>query len=270
MITYTDHQVVAGKAKLARRISLGGLAVMLPGFFFGMGGLINPELQGGQYIGLSYLSLILGTIVATLGGRMAEQWIVEPRDDQKLDKALKGLDKRYRLVNYHSPAPHMLLSPIGLFVIVMRDESGPVRFDGKRWSQPASLARTFRDWRHGGLGNPTAETDTLVNKVEESLKTNPDSAAIPVLPLIVFSKPDAVLDIAAGHENIIHLQDLKSYMQQHTTPAISSGMYRALADAITPRAEPPEADEEAVAAEPAPDSGPQHGRRRKQRKRKAA
>ena len=270
MVTYTDNQVVARKAKLARRISLGGLAIMLPGFFFGVGGLFNPALQGGEYIGLAYVSLILGTIVATLGGRMAESWIVEPRDDQKLDKALKGLDKRYRLVNYHGPAPHMLLSPIGLFVIVLRDENGPVRFDGKRWSQPPSLARTLRDWRHGGLGNPTAEAAGLVNKVQAVLKTNGSAEAAPVLPLIVFTKPDAVLDIAAGHENAIHLQDLKSYMQQHTTPAISSGMYRLLADAITPRTEVPAADDGGGDAEPSPDSAAPQSRRRKQRKRKAA
>ena len=243
---------------------------MLPGFFFGVGGLFNTALQGGEYIGLAYVSLILGTIVATLGGRMAEQWIVEPRDDQKLDKALKGLDKRYRLVNYNSPAPHMLLSPIGLFVIVLRDENGPIRFDGKRWSQPPSLARTLRDWRHGGLGNPTAEADALVKKVEAVLKTNGNTESMPVLPLIVFTKQDAVLAIAAGNENVILLQALKSYMQQHTTPAISSGMYRTLADAITPQAEVPEADDDSAGAEPSQDSGPSQTRRRKQRKRKPA
>jgi hypothetical protein len=270
MLTYTDTQVVANKAKIARRTSLGGLAIMLPGFFFGMGGLINPALQGGEYIGLAYISLILGTIVATIGGRMAEQWIVEPRDDQKLDKALKGLDKRYRLVNYHPPAAHMLLTPVGLYVIVMRDETGPIRFDGKRWTQPSSLMRIWRDWRHGGLGNPTAEVDGLAKKVVELVKAGGSADNIPILPLIVFSRPDAALEIAPEHDNIIHLQDLKSYMQQHTTPAISSGMYRMLADSITPRTEVPAADDDSGRGDvqSAPDSAPQQARRRKQRKRK--
>jgi hypothetical protein len=272
MVTYTDTKVVASKAKIARRTSLGGLAIMLPGFFFGMGGLLNPALQGGEFIFLAYISLILGTIVATIGGRMAEQWIVEPRDDQKLDKALKGLDKRYRLVNYHAPAAHMLLTPIGLYVIVMRDESGPIRFDGKRWTQPSSLVRIWRDWRHGGLGDPTVEVDGLVKKVVEMVETSGSTENIAILPLIVFTKPDAALDIAAGHDNIIHLQDLKLYMQQHTTPAISSGMYRVLADSIIPRTEAVAADEDAGGGDvqSSPDSPPQQSRRRKQRKHKTA
>ena len=270
MLTYTDIQAVAAKAKLARRVSLGGLAVMLPGFFFGVGGMFNPALQGGEYIGLAYVSLILGTIVATIGGRMAEQWIVEPRDDQKLDKALKGLDKRYRLVNYYGPAPHLLLTPIGLFVIVMRDEEGPIRFDGKRWSQPSSLARTFRDLRHGGLGDPSAEANALVAKVQATLKTEGSTESGPVLPLFVFSKPSAVLEIAPGHDNVVHLQDLKAWLQQHTTPAISGPAYRMLADAITPRAAGGVEDDAGSGADPADESSPAPVRRRKQRKRKPA
>lgn len=270
MLTYTDTQAVAEKAKLARRVSLGGLAVMLPGFFFGVGGIFNPALQGGEYIGLAYVSLIIGTIVATIGGRMAEQWIVEPRDDQKLDKALKGLDKRYRLVNYYGPAPHLLLTPVGLFVVVMRDEEGPIRFDGKRWSQPPSLARTFRDLRHGGLGDPSAEANALIAKVQALLKTDGSTETAPVLPLFVFSKPGAVLETAPGHDNVVILQDLKAWLQQHTTPAISGPMYRLLADAITPRAAAEAADDSGGGAEPEGESGPPPARRRKQRKRKPA
>ena len=79
MVTYTATQVVASKAKFARRVSLGGLAVMLPGFFFGVGGMFNPALQGGEFIGLAYISLILGTIIATyLTGFAADHYSYRP------------------------------------------------------------------------------------------------------------------------------------------------------------------------------------------------
>lgn len=274
MITYTNHPVIENKTKVARRVSLGGLAVMLPGLFFGLGGLFNPTLQTSDNILISYVSLIAGTIVATMGGRMAERWLVEPRDDQKLEKALKGLDKRYRLINYHTAADHVLLTPTGLYAIVTKDDTGPIRFDGKRWSQPPSLLRLWHDWRHGGLGNPTAEADAQIQKLQKWLKPRPqprstgegrgEGVDAPVKPLIVFTKPEAALQIANGHDEIVPLKDLKAYLQQHTTPAVSSAIYRALADAVTPQGEAAsEGDEAETESKPPADT-----RRRKRRKQK--
>ncbi len=273
MITYTDSKTVESKSKLARRISLGGLVIMLPGLFFGLGGLLNPALQSGDYILISYVCLILGTIVATIGGRMAEQWLIEPRDDQKLEKALKGLDKRYRLINYHTPADHVLLTPTGLYAIIAKDETGIIQFDGKRWSQPSSLLRLWRDWRHGGLGQPTAEADAQIARLQKWLKPNGEGADAPIKPLIVFTKPEAELRIADGHDYIMPLKDLKAYLQKRTTPALSSALYRALAGAVTPQgeAEPAEAEseeEEVMETAPAPTSSKKS--RRKKRKEKKA
>ncbi len=273
MITYTNNQVIENKAKLARRVSLGGLAIMLPGLVSAIAGLANPTFQAPEFLLLSYVSLITGTIVSTIGGRLAERWIIEPRDDQRLTKTLKGLDKRYRLVNYYTPADHVLLTPIGLYVIIMKDATGTISFEGQRWTQPFSLLRAWRDWRHGGLGDPTAEANTQIKKLQAWLKLPPQplprptedgQADAPIKPLVLFSKPEAELEIAEGYDYIMPLKNLKAYLLKHTTPALPSPVYRALAEAITPEAESePEAEEPQAESEPTPTKASRKSRRKR-------
>ncbi len=265
MITYTNQSQIDRKTKFAKYASLGGLAIMLPGLFIALGGLANPTLTAPEYIALSYVSLIVGTIVATIGGRLAERWQIEPRDDQRLEKVLKGLDKRYRLINYYTPAEHVLLTPTGLHVIVIKDETGLVSFDGKQWRQPFSLSRVWHDWRHGGLGNPTAEAQSQIARLQKWLKPNGEGADAPVKPLIVFTKPEVELQVPEQAEHIMPLNGLKSYLQRHTTPALSSAMYRALADAITPQADAVSSDDEPADETPSQPVSKKEKRRKKQK-----
>ncbi|MCA1552745.1 MAG: NERD domain-containing protein [Chloroflexi bacterium] len=266
MVTYTDHQAIAQKTKVAKYASLGGLALMLPGLFIALGGLANPTLTTGEFIAISYVSLIAGTIVATLGGRLAEQWLIEPRNDQRLEKVMKGLDKRYRLINYHTPADHVLLTPTGLYVLVVKDETGLITFDGKHWRQPFSLGRVWHDWRHGGLGNPTAEADAQIARLQKWLKPNGVGADAPVKPMIVFTKPEVELNVPERSEHIMPLKSLKGYLQRHTTPALSSAVYRALADAVTPQGGTVTVQDDEGTPEPASAPMSKKDKRRKKQK----
>ena len=265
MINYTNAKIIADRTKFARRASLGGLAVMMPGLFLGIGGLFNPSLQSSEFILISYVSLILGTIIATIGGRLAEHWLVEPRNDQRLEKVLKRLDKRYRLINYYTPVEHLLLTPTGLFAIIMKDESGPIRFDGKRWSQPPSLTRLWRDWRHGGLGDPTGEAAAQIKRLKAQLKDRVPDA--PIDALVVFTNPAAELSVPEDRDDIMLLNDLKDYLAAHTTPALPGPQYRALAEAVTPaEAAADDSDDESTTDEEAVPAAPKSQGRRKRRR----
>ena len=127
-------------------------------------------------------------------------------------------------------------TPTGLYVIVVKDETGPVSFDGKRWSQPTSLGRIWHDWRHGGLGNPTAEGEAQVAKLQAWLKPHGEGVDAPIQPLVVFSKPEVDLQVPERYEHIMLLKGLRGYLQRHTTPALPGPLYRALAEAVTPAA----------------------------------
>ncbi len=268
MINYTNTQIVQSRSKAARRVSLAGLAIMLPGMLVALGGLINTELQSGTAILISYASLIVGTIIATIGGRLAEQWLVEPRMDQRLERALKGLDKRYRLVNYYTPAPHVLLAPGGLYVAVVKDEKGAIRFDGRRWMQPASLSRMWREWRHGGLGHPTGEAEAQIERFKKWLAPKSGDLPLNIRPLILFSDPAAEVEVPAGYDYIMPLKQLKGYLLERKNETMPNGAYQRIVEAIgladSAAVEDDGADAE-TAAKPGTPARAERRRKRRQR-----
>jgi hypothetical protein len=148
----------------------------------------------------------------------------------------------------------------------MKDEPGAVTFDGKRWSQPPSLTRLWRDWRHGGLGNPTGEAASQIKRLQAQLKDTP-AADAPVAPLIVFTNPSVELHVPDDRDDMMRIDDLKSYLAAHTTPALPGPQYRALAEAITPAeaASEESADEPADEEPPAPPAPKSQGRRKRRR-----
>jgi len=262
MTTYTNHKLVSKKATMAKRVSLVGLGVLLVGLAITLPGLFNPVGQNEWYLRSSYFALILGTIISTIAMRYTEKWFIKPRNDQRLDKAARGLDHRYRLINYYTPAEHVLLTPTGLYVLSVKDETGLIRFDGKRWLQPFSLIRLWRDLRHGGLGQPTLEANAEIEKLQKWLKPNGEGADAPIARLIVFSKPEAELDIASGHDYIMPIKNLKSYLLKHAALPLPSDLYQALAEAITPHA--------AADVETADDAEPEPAKKKEPAKKEAA
>lgn len=232
MTNYINFKIVKSRTTAAKRVSLAGIAIMLPGMLVAFGGLINESLQNGTAILISYISLIAGTIIATIGGRLAETWLIEPRNDQRLENALKGLDHRYRLVNYYTPAAHLLITPSGAFVAVVKDEEGPIAFDGRRWMQPFSFGRIWREWRHGGLGLPTAEAEMQIERLQKWLAPKMDGGTAEFKPLVLFSSPKAELEIADGHEYIMPITQLKAWMLKRRDQAMPADEYQRIVTAI--------------------------------------
>lgn len=248
MTTYTNHKLIGKHVTRAKRISFVGLGVLLVGLAITLPGLFNPAQQSEWYLLGSYCALILGTIISTIGMRYTEKWFIKPRNDQRLDKAVRGLDQRYRLVNYYTSTEHVLLTPTGLYVLVVKDETGRIRFDGKRWSQPFSLLRLWRDFRHGGLGDPTLEVGAEIEKLQKWLKPKGEGVDAPIKPVVVFSKPEAELDIAGEHDYIMPIKNLRNYLVRQTAEPLAAALYQALADAVIPQdATEAAADDEAEA-----------------------
>ncbi|MBI5878410.1 MAG: NERD domain-containing protein [Chloroflexi bacterium] len=256
------------RSKAAKRVSLAGLAIMLPGMLVAFGGLINESLQSSTAILISYVSLIAGTVIATIGGRLAEQWLIEPRNDQRLERALKGLDRRYRLVNYYTPAAHLLLAPTGVYVAVLKDENGPIAFNGRRWTQPFSLGRAWREWRHGGLGHPTAEAELQIERLRKWLAPKLGDAAIDIKPLVLFSDPKAELEIAPGHDFIMPLRQLKPYLLERKNDLMPAADYQRMVDAIGLADSDARMDDDDKADAPAETAASTRGERKRKRRSK--
>jgi hypothetical protein len=108
--------------------------------------------------------------------------------------------------------------------------------------------RLWRDFRHGGLGDPTLEVSAEIEKLQKWLKPKGEGVDAPIRPIVVFSKPEAELDIASEHDYIMPIKNLRNYLVRQTAEPLAAALYQALADAITPQdATEAAADDEAEA-----------------------
>ncbi|MGE5263327.1 MAG: nuclease-related domain-containing protein, partial [Acidobacteriota bacterium] len=114
----TNDKLIERQAKIARYATFGGLAVLL--------GSLVTSFSGNFPIVVAYGLLFVGFGLAYVGAMLANKWIKEPRADNALAKALKGLDNKNQLYNYLLPANHVLLTPTGLLVFKVKSNDGKI------------------------------------------------------------------------------------------------------------------------------------------------
>ena len=165
----TDAKFIAGKARLGKYTSLGGLAILTLGMVISFS---KPEL-----FEVSLLCLILGFGVASIGSYNVSRWVKPPRGDEVLEKALKGLPNKYELFNYILPSPHVLLTPFGVYVLQTKKQDGKITYKGQnKWRQAMDIKRRVRLFFGGEqpLGNPSGEMATDMATIQKYLSRNLD------------------------------------------------------------------------------------------------
>jgi hypothetical protein len=162
---------------------LAGMAVLI-------GGLVVtyflPDRESPPVVLLSYLSLIVGFILVSIGSSFTNRWGRTPPPDEAIDEVLKGLDDRYTVIHYRLGADHALFAPDGILAILGKYERGLISYDGKKWRQ-TGVSGFLKFFGTEALGNPVDdsrfEAQNLTRRLQKILETDD---LPPVQPLIVF------------------------------------------------------------------------------------
>jgi hypothetical protein len=140
-----------------------------------------------------------------------------PRPDVVLDKAAGKFGRKDgRLYHYLLAAPHVLLLPVGVVVLVAKYQAGRISAHGDRWTQTGLGLRRY--FGREGLGNPTREAESQVAKLAEQIRAAaPTAADAPIIPVIVFTteKLDS-LDVKESRIPATHASKLSSVLRQQT------------------------------------------------------
>jgi hypothetical protein len=164
---------------------LGGMAVLLIGLAANF--LLPTRLD------LSYLSLILGFILVSIGS--------------------KGLDDSYTIVHFRLGADHALFTPNGILAILAKPERGQISFDGKKWRQDG-VSGFMKFFGTEALGNPAAdsrfEAESLSRKLRKILET--DEAPV-VQPIIAFLNPKTRVEADSSPVPALHASKIKEYIR---------------------------------------------------------
>jgi len=187
MQSIVDVDRIARGARIGKIATFVGLGFLLAGL------IISIAAPMSSLVWASFACLIVGLVVATIGTANMNRWVKEPRADQALTQGLKGFDDRYRLYHYVLPAPHVLLSPMGLYVLTAMGHEGVIHYDGTKFRRDFSAARLLRFMAEEGLGKPFAEANTQVAALKKFLDEHNAGQDVEIENLLVFYSPKAEL-----------------------------------------------------------------------------
>lgn len=223
-----DDEMIARRRRIGQVASLVGLGVLAAGMvvvFFGPQWGIPVEIAVWVPLG----TLIIGFMLSQLGLYFTNRWGRTPRPDQLLDQSLKGLGKEYKLYHYVLPAPHVLLTPSGPLVMVVRLEKGEVTVSGEKWRQKLSAWRVLTFLGREGLGNPTREAQYQVQQVQRLINERAEAPIdASVDGVIAFLADQVELNVEDTPVPVVRGAKLKGFLRSRPEKTRPNSTYQEL------------------------------------------
>ncbi len=220
----TNEKLVAHRARLGKIAIVAGLGFLIAGL------IISLTLQQLPWFWVSLACLLLGLLASSVGTFNINRWVREPRADQALAQALKGFDDRYRLYNYFLPAPHVLLSPAGLYVLTAMGQDGVIRYEGNRFRRNFNLGRVLRFMADEGLGRPFEIADSEVRALQRFLEAHGVDDEVDIQNVLVFYNPRARLEVEDPPRPVVEPKRLKKLIRAQPGSKLTGAQYRQLQD----------------------------------------
>jgi len=203
-------RVVVNEKLIRKRAQTTQRAVILGVGLLGVAAVLSFNVR---YLLPAYALILPGVALSSWAMRASDKWLSNPRTDQVLAKALKGLTQGYRLYSHILPAEQLLFSPTGLFILNVKHQDGKISCRGERWRRSFNLGRIVRWLAEVPLGNPSKQVQAEVQRMQQFVSQQLPDADVPMQPLVVFGSPKAELDIVESEVPVLALADLKAYLR---------------------------------------------------------
>lgn len=219
MQNIVNQEKVEQGARLGKIATFSGLACL------GAGLLVSLVFKDSSLLWLSFVFLLLGLVVSSVGTMNMNRWVREPRADQALAQGLKGFDDRYQLYNYYLPVRHVLLSPVGVYVLTAMGQDGVIRYEDGKFRRDFSIGRMLRFMAEEGLGRPFSEADKQVDKLRQYLEDNGVGEEIEIHDVVVFHNPAAQLQVGELPRPVVTAKGLKKAIRKQRDRRLSNSQY---------------------------------------------
>lgn len=224
MVIIRDEKKIARLRQVGMWANFVGLGVLIAG-------LILPLIiQNDQILIFQVLAIPVGWLLSQVGIYYTHRFVRDPRPDEVLDESLRKVARNGRLYHYVLPAPHVLLTPAGIIILVAKYQVGNVSYANGRWQQ-RGVSAVRRLFSQEGLGNPTAEAQRDIQKLVKFLKKHaPQVEEVSIGAMIVFTtKNGGELDVKDAPLPTMHAAKLKGVFKQTTQGApLPAADYQAL------------------------------------------
>jgi hypothetical protein len=210
-------KVIQNEKLVRRNARIGQILTVVSLVVLGGGMLITFQKQ--EWLGVSVAALLVGFLLSQIGIYYTNRWGRRPRPDELLTHSLKGLDKRYALYHYTTPAAHLLIGPAGIWVLLPKHQKGKITFAKNRWKQSGGgiLQGYLKLFAQEGIGRPDLEINSEIETIQRFVsKQAPDLAEKipPIRGALVFTYPDIEIDAEEAPAPALPVKKLKEFMRQ--------------------------------------------------------
>ena len=219
-------QNVVDEERILRGARIGKIAMVASLVFMAAAVIVSLALP--TFLWISLLGATVGLLISSIASMNMNRWVREPRADQALAQALKGFDDRYQLYSYYLPAPHVFLTPMGVYVLTALGQDGTIHYDGTKFRRNFSLGRVLRFMGEEGMGKPFAEAQAQVQAIQTLLDEAGLGDELEIQNIVVFFNPRAQLDVSDPPVPVVLPKDLKKAIRKMASPKMSGEQYRRL------------------------------------------
>jgi len=229
-----DEKLVKRNARIGQILTIASLGTLAAGMLITFR---RPDI-----LFLSIVALMGGFLLSQIGLYYTNRWGRSPRPDEQITAALKGMEKRYGLYHYRTPAAHLLVGPAGLWVLVPRYQRGTITYIKNRWRLRGGgfLQNYLKIFGQEGLGRPDLEIASEIDGVKRYLKKAlpPDTEIPEIRAALVFSHPEADIQVEETPVPALPAKKLKDFIRSAAKEkSISPAMMRLIQDTIDPAGE---------------------------------
>ena len=229
----TNHKLIKRNSRIGQITSIVALGILAAGMYI--------TFKMPDKVGYSLAALLFGFFLSQMGMYYGNRWGRSPRPDEVLDKSLKGLGRDYTIYHYTAPAPHLLVGPSGLWVLLHYYQGGTIKYENKRWRQKGGgfIQGYLKIFGQENIGHPEVEGSAMVASLKKYFtKTLPDIEIPEINTAAIFSNPN--VDLSANDSPITALtpKEFKDYVKEKAKEnPLSQLTIKAIQD-ILPRPEP--------------------------------
>ncbi|HUS70532.1 MAG TPA: nuclease-related domain-containing protein [Anaerolineae bacterium] len=204
MRTTTDEEMVLRGGRLGQLASFFAMVMVFAGLI----------VSFTEYRVMTFVLIAFGVAMYTVGARGQEQARREPQFVRKLTETLSEFDDRYHIYHHVLPADHVLLTPHGVFVMVVRGLDGSIRCFKDKWVRDLTLRRALRFFTEESLGNPTKEMLQEVESVRKYVEKHAPHVTADIEGCVVFINPEARLELTTASVPALPLRRLRSHIRK--------------------------------------------------------
>lgn len=185
----SNTKLINRNQKIARYTTFASLAILGVGLYISF---TSPTA-----FSWSFGALIIGFLLSQVGMSYSNKFGKSPRPDESVTQSLKGLEDKYTLYHYNSPANHLLVGPAGVWVLLPFFQAGSITYNAKknRWSQKGGNF-FLKIFGQDSIGRPDLESQYSADEVKKFLEKNLPGTELPEVNVaLIFFNKNAELNV---------------------------------------------------------------------------